>query len=173
MRYMPSATIWYIIAIVFWKRFDNVNNFWNASRKKSLEILDDNYWFPFNILHLLHSNNSYTNINWYERVAFQSVGVRWLTGNKVSGHYNRHSFLFFSFFPLFFLCCLLFSEKEGSHLKPFLAKVDGSAQKPGATLLSRPRQPFWRPLVAILEFEVLIEGIIKSKHLLPKFDRRF
>ena len=31
------------------------------------------------------------------------------------------------------------------------AKFDGSTQKSMDQLLSRPRQPFWRPLVAILD----------------------
>ena len=34
----------------------------------------------------------------------------------------------------------------------YFAKVKASAQKPGGTHLSRPRRPFWGPLVAILDF---------------------
>ena len=33
-------------------------------------------------------------------------------------------------------------------------------------VLSRPCHPFLGPLVTILDFEALIQGIIKSKHLL-------
>ena len=57
---------------------------------------------------------------------------------------------FFSFFS--FLCCLLFSKKEGLDLKPYLAKVEGSAQKTRGTPLSRPQRPFWQPLAAIFDF---------------------
>ena len=46
--------------------------------------------------------------------------VRWSTGNDVSGHYFHHYFPF-------------------HQIKNFLAKVDGSGQKPGGRPLSRPR----------------------------------
>ena len=36
--------------------------------------------------------------------------------------------------------------------KTYLAKVDGSAQKPKGAPLSKPRRPFWGPLAAILDF---------------------
>ena len=36
--------------------------------------------------------------------------------------------------------------------KTFFAKVDRSAQKPRGRHLSRPRQPFWGPQAAILDF---------------------
>ena len=36
---------------------------------------------------------------------------------------------------------------------------------PTGTPLSKPRRPFWGPLVAILDFEVLIVGMFKSKSL--------
>ena len=35
---MPSATVRQVRAIILWKSFDYVNDFWNASRKKCLEI---------------------------------------------------------------------------------------------------------------------------------------
>ena len=47
------------------------------------------------------------------------------TGNDIRGHYKQHFFPF-----LFLLRHLLFSKKECSNQKTFLAKVDGSAQKP-------------------------------------------
>ena len=47
-------------------------------------------------------------------------------------------------------------------------KVDWSTQKPRGTPLSRPRWPFWGPLAAILDFEVLIERMIESKNLICK-----
>ena len=56
------------------------------------------------------------------------------------------------FFPFFFLRRDLFSQKECSDQKTYLAKVDGNAQKPRGRHLSRPPLPFWGPLAAILDF---------------------
>ena len=69
-------------------------------------------------------------------------------GNDVRATLND---LFFTFILLFFLR-LIFSNKECLGLKTYLAKVDGSAQKPRGSPLSRPRRPFWGPLVANLDF---------------------
>ena len=58
---------------------------------------------------------------------------------------------FHRFFPHFFPRCDLFSYKECSDQKNYLAKVVRSAQKPRVRPLYRPRRPFWGPLVAILD----------------------
>ena len=90
------------------------------------------------------------------------------TGNDVSGHYKRHYFLFFFLFFSFLLRRLLFSQKECSDQKTYLAKVDGSAPKPRGRHLSRPRRPFWGPLAAILDFEASDwskYGLLGSKNL--------
>ena len=56
-------------------------------------------------------------------------------------------------FPFFFSpLSSPFLIEKCSDQKTYLAKVDGSAQKPRVRPLSRPRWPFWGPLVAILGF---------------------
>ena len=45
-----------------------------------------------------------------------------------------------------------FSHRSAWVKKLFFAKLDGSAQKPRGKHISRPRQPFWGPLVSILDF---------------------
>ena len=47
--------------------------------------------------------------------------------------------------------------------KKYLAKVDGGVQKPRGRHLSRPRRPFWAPLVAILYFagSAALKGVSK------------
>ena len=53
------------------------------------------------------------------------------TGNDVSCQYKHHYlFIYFFIFSIFFLHHNLFSLKECSDQKIYLAKVDGSAQKP-------------------------------------------
>ena len=39
--YMPSSPVGYIGPIILGKSFDNINNFWNTARKKSLKIFKD------------------------------------------------------------------------------------------------------------------------------------
>ena len=66
---------------------------------------------------------------------------------------TENVFIFIHFFrPPFFLFLLrrnLFSKRECSDQKTYLAKVEGSAPKPRDTHLSRPHRPFWGPLAAI------------------------
>ena len=55
--------------------------------------------------------------------------------------------------------------------KTYLEKVDGSAQKPRCTPLSRPPRPFWGPLVAILDFRALAQKeCLDLKTYLEKVD---
>ena len=85
--------------------------------------------------------------SWHEQSAFQSVGVRAVDWQR---QYVFISFPPPSFFPRF-LPRVLFSQKECSYQKTYLAKVDGSAQKPESRHLSRPCWPFWGPVAAILD----------------------
>ena len=71
----------------------------------------------------------------HERSAFQSVSVQAVDWHNDSGPLFS---LFFS--PLFF-----FIEGVLGSKNLLKAKVDGSAQKPRGTPLSRPRRPFWDP----------------------------
>ena len=59
-----------------------------------------------------------------------------------------NDFFFFSSF----LRHLLFSWKQCSDQKTYLANVDGSAKKLRGSHLSRSCPPFWGPLTAILNF---------------------
>ena len=53
--------------------------------------------------------------------------------------------------PRFSVVC--FSHRRITQIKKtYLAKVDGGTQKPLGRPLSRPHQPFWDPLAAILDF---------------------
>ena len=73
---------------------------------------------------------------------FQSVG-----GGLATTLVATINDIFFLFF-----CCLLFSKKECSDQKTYLAKVDGSTQKSRSRHLFRLRRPFLGPLAAIVDF---------------------
>ena len=72
--------------------------------------------------------------------------------------------IFSLIFPI--LRCELFSKKECSDQRSYLAKVDQSAQYPRIGTLSRPRWPLCGPLAAILDFAggsgsmFLIKGVL-------------
>ena len=77
---------------------------------------------------------------------------RRLTSMTIVDRYFHYSFRIL-------LLLFFFSVIQGVlGLKKYLAKVDGSTQKPWSTPLSRPRLPFWI-------FADLIEGMIESKNL--------
>ena len=86
----------------------------------------------------------------HKRSVFQSVGIGRLATKLVA---TKNVFIFFFLFSrFFFLHRHLFSQKECLDQKTYFAKVDRSAQKPRVRPLSRPRQPFRGPLMAILGF---------------------
>ena len=58
--------------------------------------------------------------------------------------------IIFSFFPFSPSSTFLIERVLGA--KTYLAKIDGSVQKPMGRHLSTPYWPFWGPLVAILDF---------------------
>ena len=74
---------------------------------------------------------------------------QWLTSKSNRGHYFQHNF--HSFFPMSFPSSnFLIGEVCGSN--SYLAKFAGSAKNLKCKHLSKPCQPFWYPLAAILYF---------------------
>ena len=67
------------------------------------------------------------------------------TGINVSGHFKQHYFVSFFFFSFVY-----FSHRRRARIN--FEKVDGSTKKPWGRPLSRPCQPFWDQLAAILDF---------------------
>ena len=83
------------------------------------------------------------------------------TGNDISGHYKRHSFLFTLFFSVVY-----FSHRRSDQIaKLILRKLSGATKNLEVDPFPGPVGHFVGPLAAILDFEVLIEGMIKSKNL--------
>ena len=81
---------------------------------------------------------------WHEHQWYSRSPFRW---SPLVDPYFRHTFNFHFHFSF------LLSVKTGSSdQKPYFAKDDGSAQKPGVTSLSRPCRPFLGPLADILDF---------------------
>ena len=66
---------------------------------------------------------------------------RWLTGNDVNG----------LLFSQFFFCSIHFSSSFFPFSVTTFSQVDSSAQKTMDKPFCRPHQPFWGPLVVILE----------------------
>ena len=118
----------------------------NILRKESNQNQDQVLIFSFN--HKCHVGGGGNQpVFWHERTAFQRSAFRQLTaGNDVVATIFILPFLFPPpFFPRFFILRRdLFSQKECSDQKSYLAKVAQKALK--------PRRPFWGPLAAILDF---------------------
>ena len=83
------------------------------------------------------------------------------TGNDISGHYKRHSFLFTLFFSVVY-----FSHRRSDQIKKLIEqKLMGLPKNLRVRHFPDPVSHFWPPQRTFWIFEVLIEGIIKSKKL--------
>ena len=135
-----------------------------------VKIYSENIFYDGEIVlqrFFLHKNGVERMKYWHERSAFQSVAVQGVDWQRRWWPQKTSLFSFF-FFSFLFFSVTTFSHRRSAQ-KTYLAKVDGSAQKPKVRPLSRPRRPFWGPLAAILVFAgdsmFLIEGVLGSKNL--------
>ena len=112
--------------------------------------------------------NCYIVYHWYVVVSvwnilpifcnFEMFFYFWSHSNNCASFFscNWQESLFSTVFSItFFHSSLphnLFSKNGCPDQKTYFEKVDRSGQKPRGRPLSRPRRPFWDPLVAILTF---------------------